>query len=90
MPGYANNSDLTIMAITKAVIAVAIVVGVFYCMITGVYLDEGVLQLLLLILAGYFGLSADVYRRSARSQARQDARLQRVLDRMNLADVDRP
>lgn len=66
MPIFANNHSLSIMAITKAVIAVIIVGTVAYCMITETPIEDELIKVVLLIIGGYFGYSAKVYSESQR------------------------
>jgi len=71
MPAYANNGSLFIMAVTKAVIAVIIVGSVAYCLITQTPIPDKMIEVILLIIGGYFGYSAKVYQESVRNQRRQ-------------------
>lgn len=64
MPRNAGDTELLIMAWTKALIAVLLVGAGCYCLITGVALPEHVLEVGLLVLGAYFGFSAKVYRDS--------------------------
>ena len=64
MPRDAGETELLIMAWTKAAIAVLLVGAGCYCLITGVPLPDHVLEVGLLVLGAYFGFSAKVYRDS--------------------------
>jgi len=75
MPSYANNHSLHIMAIAKAVIAGIITLAVAYCIVTNTPIEDKLLELILLIIAGYFGYSAKLYRESKRKKGEIEARL---------------
>ena len=64
MPRDATQTELLIMAWTKAGIAVMLVGAGCYCLIAGVPLPDHVLEVGLLVLGAYFGFSAKVYRDS--------------------------
>jgi len=68
MPSFANNGSLSIMAITKAIIAVIIVGTTAYCLVMQIPIPENMEKIILLIIGGYFGYSATVYRESQKNQ----------------------
>lgn len=68
MPQYGGDLELVIVAITKAVVCVIIVGSVSYCMVTGRELTEGYLQVILLVVGAYFGVSANLYRNARRER----------------------
>jgi len=82
MPQYANNGQLIIMSITKGLIAIIIVASVCYCMVTGQELTHGYLKVILLVLGGYFGLSAKLYRDGAKNQRVISVAVQKVIAAM--------
>lgn len=61
MANGTSDKELLIMAWTKAVIAVVLVAVVGYALVAGVAVDGRLLEVLLLFLASYFGLSAKMY-----------------------------
>lgn len=61
MANGTSDKELLIMAMAKAVIAVVLVGAVCYALVAGVAVDGRLLEVLLLFLASYFGLSAKMY-----------------------------
>lgn len=88
MPAYANNGSLVIMAVTKAVIAVLLVATVCVCVVLGREMPDGVVKVVILVLAAYFGFSAKVYHESEKNRTEVDARLARAVERMREAGRD--
>jgi len=66
MTGMNNSTELKYMALAKAVIAVLLVIVVFYSVVAQVAIDERLIQLILMLLGGYFGFSAKMYFDAAR------------------------
>lgn len=64
MPRDAGDTELLIMAVTKAVIAVLLVAIGGYCVVAGVAIPDELVKVVLLVLGAYFGFSAKVYRDS--------------------------
>lgn len=66
MANGTSDKELLIMAWAKAVIAVVLVGVVGYAFVTGIAVDGRLLEVVLLFLASYFGLSAKMYHASSR------------------------
>ncbi len=65
MPRNASNGSLTLMAIVKALIALGIAGAVVWCMVRQIPIEDRILEIILLVISGYFAYSAKIYRDSA-------------------------
>jgi len=82
MPGFADNSDLRIMSIVKAVVAVIFALVVAYIVVAGRTVDEALLAVIAGILTGYFGYSAKLYHDSEREKVKMERRMAAALDQL--------
>lgn len=64
----ASKTELAVMVWAKAIIAGLLAGTVMYSIIAQVPVDERLIELIVLLLAGYFGFSAKLYRDGARRE----------------------
>lgn len=83
MPIFANNNSLFIMAVTKAIIAIVIVASMAYCLVTQTPIPDNVIEIILLIIGGYFGYSAKVYHESERNKKQLQRDIQDTIKGVN-------
>lgn len=70
---HGNGSRaLMVMAVTKAIICVILVLAGCYCLVTGTEMSGPMVPVMVAVLGAYFGLSARVYQVDAEEKRRQE------------------